>query len=469
MLYPALQERLQDLIARFHKAGVGSIIFADDAESFIKTAMERLQGYAWVRRLLVTVIVVALLSTIIYFVLDLMPRYYTLRISGGDILSNRHQITMFLRKEAEKAGLNLVVQPMSGSLAVLEAVNNGTLDVALVQGGLDVPLPNIRHVTAVLPETVHLLVRSDINAVADLKGRSINLGSKNGGTRVVGLTLLNFSDLESGVDFVETAYSAEELLSLPEHKMPDAVLLISTVPSFVAEELVRVRGYHILEIPFPAALALRFGWVANAKILAYTYKTHPPIPSRDISSLGINLFMICNKNTTDKAIVQMLDILYGVNMRSTLRQTLHPDLITLSSGYPLSVGSERFISRAEPIFSKANIDKIKGVTGLVMSAMTMLMICFSWVTQQRGGAAKLGVDTKALIKDLSMFTSDLTAHMVVEPLTEEMRASFLILCTQLRQSVMERWIKPGNAKPNLQDLTLDSINALERRLTQHPC
>lgn len=52
-----------------------------------------------------------------------------------------------------------MVQPLSGSLAVLEAVNARTVDVALVQGGLDVPLPNVRHVTAVLPETVHMLAR----------------------------------------------------------------------------------------------------------------------------------------------------------------------------------------------------------------------------------------------------------------------------------------------------------------------
>ena len=49
-----------------------------------------------------------------------------------------------------------------------------TIDVAFIQGGLDVPQPNIQHVDRILPETLHLLIRGNIHSlrhdwVADVK------------------------------------------------------------------------------------------------------------------------------------------------------------------------------------------------------------------------------------------------------------------------------------------------------------
>ena len=49
--------------------------------------------------------------------------------------------------------------------------------------------------------------------------------------------------------------------------MPDAILLVSSVPSYLVEILVRKHHYQVMEIPFPESLALRHG---DTKVLFST-------------------------------------------------------------------------------------------------------------------------------------------------------------------------------------------------------
>jgi TRAP-type uncharacterized transport system substrate-binding protein len=350
-----------------------------DAEALLGDTLERLQRYAWLRKLLAIVVVIGLLAAMTYFVWGLLPRSYHLTISGGDILSNRHQLAVAMRDEGAGAGMNLVVRPISGTFDILNAVNEKKIDVALIQGGLDASLPNIRHVARVLPETLHLLVQDDINSLQDLKGKIINLGSAHGGTRVIGEQVLAFSELRLGIDYAPSTHSAEELLALPERKMPSAVFNISTVPSFLAEELIKHRGYKLLEIPFPKALAMRHGWVADAELLPFTYKTNPPVPDKKIVSLGVNLFMVCNKDVPDMAVLRLLDVLYSVGVGNVMRTTIDPAAISMPSGYAHSGGTELFLKRNEPLFSEENVERFKAMIGLLMSSVTFLVMGLRWL------------------------------------------------------------------------------------------
>src|ERR1700679_1132570 len=54
---------------------------------------------------------------------QLLPKRYSLTISGGDIVSNRHYLAHILSEEAAKKGLTLIVRPQrGGSLSVLDAL-----------------------------------------------------------------------------------------------------------------------------------------------------------------------------------------------------------------------------------------------------------------------------------------------------------------------------------------------------------
>ena len=351
---------------------------ANEAQKILDGFLARIQQNARVRNGIAMVVVLALVGVGLSFLYDLLPRQYALTISGGDILSNRHFLARLLQKEAINNGVALSLDPMSGTKEALVAVDEGKLDMAVIQDGLENRYPNVRQVAYIGPEPLHLLVKPEIKEISDLVGRKVNLGSIQGGTRVVAKQVLEFSSLVAGVQYVETNYLPEELLQMRADKLPDAIVIAALAPSDAVEFLVRERGFMLLEIPFPASLALRLGWVADSKILAYTYQVKPAVPARDIKTIGVNIHLVANKNVDPRAVYQVLESFYAADIESELKLKVSEAQLTIASGYPLSEGSKLFLARKNPLFSTATLDKLKGLFGLVLSTLSTVLVVLRW-------------------------------------------------------------------------------------------
>ena len=436
------------------------------AESLLEECLDRLRGYVWLRHFLSAAVVAGLLGIMGYFLWGLWPREYALTISGGDILSNRHQLAIAMRKEGAKAGLHLAVRPISGTFGILDAVNDRTVDVAFIQGGLEALGPNIRHVARVLPETVHLLVRGDIHSLMDLKGRTVNLGASRGGTRIIGEQVLAFSELRLGVDYAPSAYNAEALLALPDAKLPDAVLNIATVPSFLAEELIKYKRYRLLEIPFPKALALRHGWVADVKILPYTYKTTPPVPDKEIQSLGVDFFLVGHKDVPDLAVLKLLDTLYSTGVRSALRQHINPDAIAWPSGYPHSGGTERFLQRNEPLFSEESMDRLKAMFGLLMSGATFIMMGLRWLRGRGESRGMVDREFRAYLRLAAHFNESLARLADSLELRPEDVGKLSRSLLGLKAALLERLVQVKTVNPDLVTALFKGLDVAEHALSR---
>ncbi|HWR39918.1 MAG TPA: TAXI family TRAP transporter solute-binding subunit [Patescibacteria group bacterium] len=242
-----------------------------EADQLLKKILTKIQKNETLRKALALILVFSVLGLFGNFVYDMIPKKYTMTITGGDILSQRHMLAKILEEEAAKEGITLIIHPMSGSVRALEEVNDGKLDLAFVQGGLNLRLANVEHVATVSSEVLHLLVKPQIKDIRELKGKMVNVGSKTGGTRIVAHRVLNFVGLQEGVDYAESNDSIEDVLSMHPTKLPDAMFVVSSTPAYAAEYMIKNQGYHLLEIPFPEALSLREGWVSGEKVLAYTY------------------------------------------------------------------------------------------------------------------------------------------------------------------------------------------------------
>lgn len=434
-----------------------------EAQDILNRNLVKLQKNVWVRRVLATILVMALAGWCGVSLWELLPRSYTLRITGGDILGNRHKLTTVLRQEAAKRSINLVIEPISGSLAALEAVNNGEVDLAIIQGGLDVHLPNVRHVTAILPEIVHVLVKPEIKDIKDLKGKVINMGSKEGGTRIVAQTVLEFSQLERGVDYAETNYSSEKLTALPLRKMPDAIFILSTLPSFLVEYLVKHYGYQMLELPFPASLSLRFGWVANATILSYTYSVSPPIPAKDIKALGVNMFMVANAKCPPAAVADLLEVLFSVSMESALRQKLDPKLVTVPSGFPISEGTTTFLKRQDPVFSEKTWKKAQGIFGLVMSLASGFLVITRWLMGSGSSREEADREFKRYLVEIAATERELSNLESSGSLDRAALQRLIEKIDALYATGLERYTKLKLGDANLMDRFLLAIQETRSR------
>jgi len=351
---------------------------ANEAERILLNVLARAQRVVQIRKGLALLLLLILIGMAGHFVYEILPRTYALKITGGDLLSNRHFLARSLQLEVLGRGVALQVVPVHGSQEALEQVNQGQLDFAFIQGGLEPNYPNVTHVATVAPELLHFLVQPGIKDIADLRGKRVNLGSMKGGTRIIGNQVLEFSGLVDGIDYVESNLSAEELLSLPLKRMPEVIVLTSFAPSNIADYLVKQRGYQLLEIPFPSSLSLRLGWVTHSKIFAYMYGVKPAVPSRDIQTVGVNLHLVANKDVDPIGVFRLLESLYSPSMEQRLHMKMDDSMITTPSGFPLSKGTTLYLERNNPLLSAGTLDKIKALFGLILSLASTVLVVFRW-------------------------------------------------------------------------------------------
>ncbi len=354
-------------------------IIEKDFEDYVHHGLEWLRSKHHIRKGLALIAIACLVGVAGKFAYELYPRHYKMTVSGGGMLTKSHFLAKILEEEASQQRLSLKVVPIPGSYEALQALDNGSLDLAFVQSGIDVSnYPNVRYVASIEPELVQFLVKPNIKQIADLKGKTINLGKKHEGVSVISNQILHFSGFVPDVDFTETDFSDEELLSMKPDLLPDVIVQVAYAPSPVVDFLVQKRDYRLLEMPFPPSLATRLGWVADSKILAYMYRIVPPVPATDIQVVGVNLNILAGKNVDPRAIVKFLKVLYSPFTAARFGIPIPEDRFLTSSGFQLSSGTEAYIEEKQPFITNALLDRIKATIGLIMSLGSILLVVFKW-------------------------------------------------------------------------------------------
>ena len=352
---------------------------SEEIELYFFKALDWIRRRHHLRRGLAIALIGALLLLAGKFAYDLYPRNYELSISGGGMLTKSHQLAKVLQDEAARRNVSLTITPTAGSFEALNELNNGTLDLAFVQGGIDpVGYDDVRQVASIAPQLIQFLVKSDVKSINDIRGKTINLGEKNGGPSIVSNQILRFSGLVSEVDYVETNFSDEQLLGMKPDRLPDVIVQVSYAPSAIVDFLVQKRGYRLLEMSFPPSLALRMGWVADSKILAYMYQISPPVPATDIQVVGVNLNLLANKDVDPRAIAALLPVLYSPQVASRFSFPISEEKMLTPSGFPISDGTEEYLASKQPLITAAMISQIQNIFGLVMSLLSVILVVFKW-------------------------------------------------------------------------------------------
>jgi TRAP-type uncharacterized transport system substrate-binding protein len=433
-----------------------------ESEAVLKRALDSLQRARRLRLAIAAVLMIALLALAVRSVYGLVPRAYVVTITGGDIVTNRHYLAKILQSEAKKAGITLIVKPAHGAIAELEAVSEGKVDLALVQGGIETTYPNVEHVATLIPEPVHLLIKPYVKGMADLRGRSVNLGPKDAGVRDIGLVLTRFAGYTENADYVETNYADEALLALPENKMPDAIVTISSVPSYLVEILVKKHHYGLAEIPFPEALALRHGWVANGEILGYTYNLNPPVPDRNIVTVAVNMHLVANAHVDQAVVERLLEILYAPSFASHLRQTLDDKRITIPSGYPFSGGLTRYLHRNDSLLTLEMWNKIQSSFALVMSFAGVLIVIVRWFrgVPQTHHDAELHAD----LAEVAAFELEVSTMESAKTIDRVRLATLDARLVEMKAGLMTRYSSLNLEDPRLFDVLLGCLRDARARV-----
>src|SRR5262245_17794145 len=306
----------------------------------------------------------ALLLGVYFFLHSPRQRSYRLTMTAGNEVGTRHGLAVRFRDEALSRRITLDLRPSSGSEEALEWVNSRKLDVALVQGGLTPEgRPNVRQAAALQLEPLHLAVKPGLyrdvsTSLSALRGKAVDLDEIGSGTHSLATAVLQFAGLQPRERDAEHGYTAvsiprQQLFAEPDvTRLPDAVFLVSTLPSVTITFLVNRHGYRLVALPFAEAFALGtlshaadaphtagngrvvLGRVQAVTIPPYTYGLEPTVPEKALPTIGTRLQLVAHKDVPARAIYELVDSAYSSEFGQIVRPPLDARLMDRPSVSP---------------------------------------------------------------------------------------------------------------------------------------
>jgi TRAP-type uncharacterized transport system substrate-binding protein len=187
-------------------------------------------------------------------------RSYRLTLTAGNRMGMRHQLAQRLQKEAARRGVTLELQPSKASEESLDWLNQRKVNVAMVQGGLtSAGRPNVRQVATLQIEPMHLAVKKELAPAAAasllaLRGKTVDLEEAGSGSYALALAILEFVGLKSRErdplhGYILVSLDRQRLLTEQDtSRLPDAIFLVSPLPSSTTRYLVTRHGYRLVPV-----------------------------------------------------------------------------------------------------------------------------------------------------------------------------------------------------------------------------
>lgn len=261
----------------------------------------------------------------------------------------------------QNIGIRLAVESTNGSIANLQALNEGKLDLAIAQSdwayyasrGGQVPFAqpdaNLKVLLALHAEQMAVLVKSDsgINDLDGLKGRRINLGPANSGPRTIMTALLqtlgwNISEMGALLDLP----FGEQSAALCDGKV-DAIVFLVPHPNAAVQEALSRCATKLLPLTGPTVsqLIANNPFYAKSSIPGSTYARE----TGDVATFGVRALLVGGNSVSD-------DVAYAIAKAAfsniALLNTLHPSLARLTAadlkadsfGLPLHPGVAKYLA-----------------------------------------------------------------------------------------------------------------------------
>ncbi len=184
--------------------------------------------------------------------------------------------------------VNVSVQSTGASVANIRMMQNGEVDLALIQTDTadyawngtemfkdDGKLQNFKVMASLYPELIQVVVRAEsgIDSIADLKGKKVSVGAPGSGTeanarQILEIYGLTYQDL-SQVQYLSFAESAEAF----KDRHIDAFFVTAGIPNAGIQDTATMHKIKILDIPDDMYEKLhdKYGFYGQALIPAGCY------------------------------------------------------------------------------------------------------------------------------------------------------------------------------------------------------
>ena len=326
-------------------------------------------------------------------------------LTAGNAVGARDELADRLAAQAIKAQVQIEVQATTGSAKAIESLRAGDIDLALVQGGLQVPdSDRLRQVAVLNVEPLHLLVKpkvaaSDAGTFQRLKGCRINVSKPGSGTNLLALEVLRFAGLQPDTDFEPCQLSYEQLMAAEASfdELPDAVFTVSMLPSPVATQLIQKHGYVLVPMPFSGAFRLQpepaggstsARTVSHRRVLAtsipaYTYGLDPAAPEADVPTIGYPLQLLANSRVSVEEADRIASIVYDSPIARATEPPLKRERLSSDHEFPIHPGAQQYLDRQAPFDRGKFVEVTEQLVGIAAAVIGSLLFFWQWLSSTR--------------------------------------------------------------------------------------
>lgn len=361
-------------------------------------------------------------------------RSRTITMTAGAETGRRHALARdYLPVPLAANNVTLHLQPSSGSGEALQLVNDGKVDMALVQGGLDKePFPNVRQVAALYQEPLHLLLKKDLYPVAAksslkqaLLGKHIYLSTRGSGTHILSQRVIALTGM-TAQDYFEEQMKEEDLLaaSATVDKLPDAVFLVSLLPSLTAQRLITDFGYKLYPLRFAETYQLDDNRVAATTFPLAVYSADPPEPEAPLPTIATRLLLVANAKVPTDAVQRVLAAVLTSEFSKVYRPPLALTNLDLATEFPVHPGTEIYQNNKLPI-NRETVQGLQTLWGSIAGLLPAVFLLSRWLRSGRGRQRQIlsGEQLRSISKrvtetDTTVFALERSANLNLEELLE---------------------------------------------------
>ena len=315
-------------------------------------------------------VVTAVLGVLIWFALRTFspspPR--TLTMSTGAPEGAYHQFGLKYQALLKENGVNLVLKNSAGSFENLQRLNDGSVDVSLVQGGLgtlaldpqkDETDSRLRTLVTVSYEPVWIFSRK-LNlddGLAALQGKRVSIGLANSGTNKLAIELLKSFGLlnpdgtaKAGTQLVnEGGMVAAKRLQADEL---DAVILVAAPDSPVVTYLLSDSSVTLASMRQVEGLSRRLPYFQPVSLKLGSVDPARTIPARDIALIATTANLVIQEDMHPALAYLLLDAAQQIHARPGLLSRPGDFPGIQGTDFPLAKETERYLKNGRPLLQR---------------------------------------------------------------------------------------------------------------------
>jgi TRAP transporter TAXI family solute receptor len=256
-----------------------------------------------------------------------------------------------------------------GSMQNLALLRSRRCELALVQN--DTPTPrSVQMIAPIFPEVLHIVAREGIDDLSELRDARLAGGAEGSGTaRLIEKVLHHY-----GVRVRMVHPSVSEEGALFRQGRVDAVALVSGLRAAAVDELLRVRGAHLVSLASPGAgsalegFEINYPFASPAIIPQGTYGREPTLP---IGTVSVHAILVARSDLDDDLVYDITQALYTNRMmlmrHHEVAHYLREDYDPSEIGFPLHPGADAYRRRDEPSFLERYSEMLSFLFGLSMA------------------------------------------------------------------------------------------------------